>query len=49
MAFPLDAGAPRQNIALQNNDVIEVVGARACGREPSHSSADHDDPFADLN
>jgi hypothetical protein len=42
-------GLRGQSIALQNNDVIEVVGERACGREPSHSSADHDGPFADLN
>jgi hypothetical protein len=42
-------GLRGQSIALQNNDVIKVIGERACGREPSHSGADHDGPFADLN
>jgi hypothetical protein len=38
-----------QTISLQNNDVIEVVGERARGREPSHTSADHDCLLANLN
>jgi hypothetical protein len=42
-------GLGGQTIALQNNDVIEVVGERPRGGEPSHASADHDGLLADLN
>jgi hypothetical protein len=42
-------GLRGQSIALQNNDIIEVVGERPRGREPSHASADHDGLLADLN
>jgi len=28
---------------------IEVVGERACGREPAHSRADHDGLLADQS
>jgi hypothetical protein len=42
-------GLGGQPIALKNNDVIEVVGERPRGREPSHSSADHDGLLANPN
>jgi len=42
-------GLGGQTIALQNNDVIEVVCERLRGREPSHASADHDGLLANLN
>jgi hypothetical protein len=38
-----------QTIALQNDDLIEVVGERSRGREPSNASADHYGPLPDLN
>ena len=38
-----------QSVALQNNDLLEVVGERPCGREPAHSRADHDSLIADQS
>jgi hypothetical protein len=42
-------GLGGQTIALQNNDVIKVVGERARSREPSHTSANHNGLVANLN
>jgi hypothetical protein len=42
-------GLRGQSVALQNNDLLEVVGERPCGREPAHSRADHDGLLADQS
>ena len=42
-------GVRGQGVAFQNNHVIEVIGERPRRREPAHSSADHDGPFADQS
>jgi hypothetical protein len=42
-------GLGGQAIALQNNDVIEMVDERRRGREPSHASANYDGLLANLN
>jgi len=39
-------GLRGQSVTLQNNELIEVVGERARGREPAHSRADHNGPIA---
>ena len=42
-------GLRGQSITFKNNDLIEVVGKRPRGREPSHSRADHDGSLADQS
>jgi hypothetical protein len=42
-------GLRGQNIAFQNNDLIEAVGECRRGREPGHSRADHDGLLADQS
>jgi len=42
-------GLRGQSIALQNNDLLEMVGERPCGREAAHSRADHDGLLADQS
>ena len=42
-------GLRGQSVALQNNNLIEVVGERPRGCEPGHSRADHDGLLADQS
>ena len=39
-------GLRGQSVALQNKDLIEVVGECPRGRKPAHSRADHNGPIA---
>src|SRR5580698_8760868 len=39
----------RESIALQNNDVTEMVGECACSRKAGHARADHNGLFPDRN
>jgi hypothetical protein len=42
-------GLRGQSVALQNKDLIEMVGERARGREPAHSRTDHNGLLADQS
>ena len=42
-------GLRGQSVALQNKDLIEVVGECPRGRKPAHSCADHNGLLADQN
>ena len=42
-------GLRGQSVALQNKDLIEVVGECRRGRKPAHSRADHNGLLADQS